>query len=226
MPHARVIVADDDATLREALAHLLSRSGYEVAGQAGDGGQLIGLVTEIAPDLVVVDNRMPPTWTTEGLEVAGQIRERYPEVGVLVLSAFVEVGQALELLCTGGRVGYLLKSQVAEVGQLVDALDQISAGGSVVDPSLVRELVAAYGSEDPLTALSPEEHKVLAQIAEGRSDAATARVLGMTKAEVGRQVHSIFCKLRLPESATDHHRALAVLAFLEARLRSPTPTMT
>jgi DNA-binding NarL/FixJ family response regulator len=217
MPRARVIVADDDVLLREALVHLLSRSGFEVVGQAGDGTQLIGLVAQVAPDLVVVDNRMPPTWTTEGLDVAGQIRARFPAVGVLVLSAFVEVDQALELLCTGGPVGYLLKSQIAEVGQLVDALEQISMGGSVVDHSLVRELLAAHGSEDPLSALSPDEHEVLAHVAEGRSDVAIAEVLGLTKAEVGRQVHSIFCKLRLPESITDHHRALAVLAFLEAR---------
>ena len=216
-PRARVIIADDDALLREALVHLLSRSGFEVVGQAGDGDQLIGLVGAVAPDLVIVDTRMPPTWTTEGLEAAGEIRERFPSVGVLVLSAFVEVDQALELLCAGGPVGYLLKSQIAEVGQLVDALEQISEGGSVVDSSLVRELVAAYGSEDPLTALSPDQHEVLAQMAEGRSDVAIARVLGMTKAEVGHQVRSIFCKLRLPESTTDHHRALAVLAFLEAR---------
>jgi DNA-binding NarL/FixJ family response regulator len=215
--HGRVIVADDDALLREGLVHLLSRSGFHVVGQAGDGGQLFDLVAEVGPDLVVIDNRMPPTWTTEGLEIARQIREHFPSVGILVLSAFVEIDQALELLCTGGAVGYLLKSQIAEAGQLVDALDQIGQGGSVVDPSLVRELVAANGSEDPLTELSSDEQAVLAQMAEGRSDAGIAQVLGMTRTEVSRQVRSIFSKLRLPESTTDHHRALAVLAFLEAR---------
>jgi DNA-binding NarL/FixJ family response regulator len=213
----RVIVADDDMLVRQGLVHLLSRSGFEVVGQAGDGGQLLELLPEVAPDLVVVDNRMPPTWTTEGLEVARQICERFPSVGILVLSASVDVDHALELLCRGGRVGYLLKSQIAEIGELVDALEQISLGGSVIDPSLVRELVAAYGSGDPLTELSPDEHDVLAQIAQGRSDVGIAQVLGTTKAEVGRQVHSIFTKLRLPESVSDHHRALAVLAFLEAR---------
>jgi DNA-binding NarL/FixJ family response regulator len=216
-PHRRVIVADDDVLVRQGLVHLLSRSGFEVVGQAGDGGQLMDLVRKSVPDLVVVDNRMPPTWTTEGLDIAGQICERFPSVGILVLSASVDVDHALELLCRGCRVGYLLKSQIAEVGELVDALEQISLGGSVIDPSLVRELVAAYGSGDPLTELSPDEHEVLAQMAQGRSDVGIANVLGMTNADVGRQVHSIFTKLRLPESVSDHHRALAVLAFLEAR---------
>jgi DNA-binding NarL/FixJ family response regulator len=213
----RVIVADDDMLVRQGLVHLLSRSGFEVVGQAGDGGQLMDLVREGTPDLVVVDNRMPPTWTSEGLEIARQICELFPSVGILVLSASVDVDHALELLCRGGRVGYLLKSQIAEVGELVDALEQISLGGSVIDPSLVRELVAAYGSGDPLTELSAEEHDVLAQLAQGRSDVGIAQVLGLTKAEVGREVHSIFTKLRLPECVSDHHRALAVLAFLEAR---------
>jgi DNA-binding NarL/FixJ family response regulator len=215
--HRRVIVADDDVLVRGGLVHLLSRYGFEVVAQAGDGGQLIDLVAEFAPDLVVVDNRMPPTWTTEGVEIAGQIREQFPSVGILVLSASVDVAHALELLFGGGPVGYLLKSQIAEVGQLVDALEQISMGGSVIDPSLVRELVAAYGSDDPLTKLSAHEHEMLAQMAQGRSDVGIARALGMTKTEVGRQAHRVFAKLRLPESVTDRHRALAVLAYLEAR---------
>jgi DNA-binding NarL/FixJ family response regulator len=213
----RVVVADDDTLVREGLVHLLTRSGFEVVGQAGDGSQLLDLVQEVAADLVVVDNRMPPTWTTEGLDIAREICERLPSVGILLLSASVEVDHALQLLGSGRSVGYLLKSQIAEVGQLVDALEQISVGDSVVDPSLVRELLAAYDSEDPLTRLSPDEHEVLAQMAQGRSDVGIAHVLGLTKAEVGRQVHGVFTKLRLPESATDHHRALAVLAFLEAR---------
>jgi DNA-binding NarL/FixJ family response regulator len=215
--HRRVIVADDDALVRGGMVHLLSRYGFEVVAQAGDGGRLIDLVGEFAPDLVVVDNRMPPTWTTEGVETARQIRDRFPSVGVLVLSASVDVDHALELLFGGGPVGYLLKSQIAEIGQLVDALEQISLGGSVIDPSLVNELVAAYSSDDPLSKLSAHEHEVLAQMAQGRSDVGIAQVLGLTKTEVGRQAHSIFAKLRLPESVTDGHRALAVLAFLEAR---------
>jgi DNA-binding NarL/FixJ family response regulator len=216
-PRKRVIVADDDALLREGLVHLLSRSGFEVVGQASDGSQLIDLTRELAPDLIVVDNRMPPTWTTEGLGIAREIWARFPSVGVLVLSASVEVDHALELLSGGGPVGYLLKSQIAEIGQLVDALDQISHGNSVIDPSLVRELVVAHHGADPLRHLNSNEHELLAQVAQGRSDVGIARDLGITKAEVGRLVHGVFTKLRLPHSATDHHRALAVLAFLEAR---------
>jgi DNA-binding NarL/FixJ family response regulator len=216
-PPRRVIVADDDALLRRGLVHLLSRSGFDVVGQASDGIELLDLTRELDPDLVIVDNRMPPTWTTEGLDVAKAICAQFPAVGILVLSAFVEVDHALDLLNGGSPVGYLLKSQIAEAGQLVDALEQIIQGGSVIDPSLVRELVAAYDSEDPLTRLSSDEHEVLTQMAQGRSDVGIARVLGMTRAEVSRQVHSVFAKLRLPESVTDQHRALAVLAFLETR---------
>lgn len=217
MPQRRVIVADDDVLLREGLGHLLIRSGFNVVGQAGDGNQLMEQVSELAPDLVVVDNRMPPTWTTEGLQAAREIRKRFPSVGILVLSAVVEVDDALELLCSGDRVGYLLKSQITEVGQLVDALEQISLGGSVIDPSLVRELVAAYHREDPLTRLTADEYDVLALMAQGRSDVGIAQILGSTEEEVGQRVRSVFTKLRLPESRTDHHRVLAVLAYLEAR---------
>jgi len=212
-----VIVADDDVLVREGLVHLLTRSGFDVVGQAGDGGQLMALVREVAPDLVVVDNRMPPTWTNEGLQTAQEIRQRYPSVGILVLSAVVEVDQALDLLASGDRVGYLLKSHITEAGQLGDALEQIRRGGSVTDPSLVGELVATYHSQDPLTQLTSNEHDVLALIAQGRSDGGIAQVLGITEEEVGRQVNSVFTKLRLPEPVTDHHRVLAVLAFLEAR---------
>jgi DNA-binding NarL/FixJ family response regulator len=212
-----VIVADDDVLVRKGLVHLLTRSGFDVVGQAGDGTQLTALVRELAPDLVIVDNRMPPTWTNEGLETAREIRKRFPSVGILVLSAVVEVGQALELLASGDRVGYLLKNHITEVGQLGDALEQIRRGGSVTDPSLVRELVATYHSQDPLTQLTSDEHDVLALIAQGRSDVGIAQVLGTTEEDIGHQVHSVFAKLRLPESVNDHHRILAVLAFLEAR---------
>jgi DNA-binding NarL/FixJ family response regulator len=217
-PRGRVVVADDDAGVREGLARLLAYSGFAVVGQAGDGSQLLDLVRELAPDLVIADNRMPPTFTNEGVKTALEIRQRFPSIGILVLSAYAEVDQALELLCSGNRVGYLLKSQVTEAGQLVDVLEQISRGGSVTDPSLVRELVATYHSEDPLTQLTPDERDVLALVAEGRSDAGIAETLRLTEEEVGRQVRSIFTKLRLPEPGTGHHRVLAVLAFLEARL--------
>jgi DNA-binding NarL/FixJ family response regulator len=213
-----VVVADDDAGVREGLAHLLLYSGFAVAGQAGDGSQLLDLVRELTPDLVVADNRMPPTFTDEGLRAALEIRQRFPSIGILVLSAYVEVDQALELLGSGNRVGYLLKSQITEAGQLADVLEQISRGGSVADPSLVRELVATYRSEDPLTRLTPDEHDVLALVAQGRSDVGIAQALRITEEEAGRQVRSVFTKLCLPEPGTDHHRVLAVLAFLEARL--------
>jgi DNA-binding NarL/FixJ family response regulator len=216
-PRGRVIVADDDVGVRVGLARLLANSGFAVVGQAGDGSQLLDLVRELGPDLVVVDNRMPPTLTNEGVKAALEIRQRFPSIGILVLSAYVEVDQALDLLCGGDRVGYLLKSQITGAGQLADVLEQISGGGVVTDPSMVGELVATSRSEDPLTRLTPDEHDVLALVAQGRSDPGIARTLRITEQEVARQVHSVFTKLRLPEPGTDHHRVLAVLAFLEAR---------
>lgn len=216
-PRRRVIVADDNSLVREGLVHLATRSGFNVVGQACDGSQLIDLVRELVPDLVVVDTRMPPTWKTEGLQAAQKIREQFPSVGILVLSASVDVDHALGLLCGGDRVGYLLKSQITEVGQLADTLEQISLGGSVVDPSLVRELMAIYDGEDPLAQLTSDEHDVLAQVAQGRSDAHTALRIGTTEEQVGHHIHSAFTKLRLPESGTHHHRVLAILAYLEAR---------
>lgn len=216
-PQRRVIVADDDVLLREGLVHLLTRSGFDVVAQAGDGSQLMVLVGELAPDLVVVDNRMPPTWTTEGLDTARQIGQRFRSVGILVLSASVEIDHALQLLCNGDHVGYLLKTQITEAGHLVDALDQISVGGSVIDPSLVRELVAASLSDDLVTQLTSDQREVLALMAQGRSDAGIAQVLGITEEHATRQVHSVVTTLHLPEPGTGHHRTLALLAFLEAR---------
>lgn len=216
-PHRRVIVADDDVLVREGLTHLLTRSGFHVVGEAADGSQLMDLVQELGPDLVIVDNRMPPTWTTEGLETARKIRQQFPSVAILLLSVSVQVDYALELLSAGDRVGYLNKSQITEAGQLTDALDQISRGGSVTDPSLVRELMAGDHSGDPLTLLTSDERDLLALVAQGRSDTGIAQLLGITDAEAGRRVRSVFTKLRLPEPGTDHHRVLAVLAFLEAR---------
>jgi len=216
-PRGRVIVADDNVLVREGLVHLLTRSGFDVVGQAADGSQLISQTRELAPDLVVIDTRMPPTWKTEGLESARQIRRQFPSVGILLLSASVDVDHALKLLCGGDRVGYLLKSQITEVGQLADALEQIRLGGSVIDSSLVHELMATCRSEDPLAQLTSDEHDVLAHLAQGRSDVGTAGRLGITEEAVGRCVQGIFTKLRLPDSGTRHHRVLAVLAYLEAR---------
>jgi DNA-binding NarL/FixJ family response regulator len=213
----RVIVADDDVLLREGLASLLEHSGFEVVGQAGDGRELVALVREHRPDLVLVDIRMPPTHTTEGLDAARAIREDLPETGVVVLSAFVEVEHAVELLASGSRSGYLLKSRVRNVDEFIETLQRIERGGSVVDPSLVQELVAARRVEDPLEELTPREREVLELMAEGRSNAGIARRLWVTDRTVEKHVHSILAKLRLSEADDDHRRVLAVVTFLESR---------
>ncbi|HJU00735.1 MAG TPA: response regulator transcription factor [Actinomycetes bacterium] len=213
----RLVLAEDDVLLREGLASLLERSGFQVVGQAGDADQLLGLVATRTPDLAVVDIRMPPTHTTEGLEAARQIRQEHPEIGILVLSAHVEVEHAMELLASGRRVGYLLKTRVTDVEEFIDTLQRIARGGSVVDPALVAELVAARRRDDPLAALSAREREVLALMAEGRSNAGIARRLWVTEGTVEKHVRSILTKLTLPETADDHRRVLAVLTFLEAR---------
>ena len=213
----RVVLAEDDVLLREGLASLLARSGFEVAGQAGDAAQLLRMVAERSPELVVVDIRMPPTHSTEGLEAARQIRQEHPEVGILVLSAHVEVDHAMELLAGGRGIGYLLKSRVTDVEEFIDTLQRIAKGGSVVDPGLVAELVAARRRDDPLAALSPREREVLALMAEGRSNAGIARRLWVTEGTVEKHVRSILTKLGLPDTDDDHRRVLAVLTFLEKR---------
>jgi len=213
----RVALADDDVLLREGLASLLERSGFEVVGQGGDAAQLIALVREHRPDLVVVDIRMPPDHSTEGLEAARVIREEFPGTAVLVLSAHVEVEHALDLLASGQRTGYLLKSRVTDVTEFIDTLQRIVRGGSAVDPELVQELVAARRTEDPLDVLSPREREVLALMAEGRSNVGISRQLWVTEGTVEKHVRSILMKLRLPETDDAHRRVLAVLAFLDAR---------
>jgi DNA-binding NarL/FixJ family response regulator len=213
----RIALADDDVLLREGLAGLLEGSGFEVVGQAGDAPELLELVRRHAPDLAIVDIRMPPAQETEGLEAARVIREEFPEVGILVLSAHVEVEEAMELLERGQRVGYLLKSRVTDVGDFVETVERIARGGSVVDPGLVRELVAARRRDDPLDELTPREREVLALMAEGRSNAGIARRLVVTEGTVEKHVHSILGKLRLTETDDDHRRVLAVIAFLDER---------
>jgi DNA-binding NarL/FixJ family response regulator len=215
MSGTRVILADDDVLLREGLASLLERSGYEVAGQAGDAVEVLELVRGLEPDLVLVDIRMPPTNTTEGLDVAQAIREEFPETAILVLSAHVEVEHAMGLLATGRRIGYLLKSRVTNVDEFMETLERIVGGGSVVDPALVQELVTARRTEDPLESLSPREREVLALMAEGRSNTGIARRLWVTEGTVEKHVHSILAKLRLPEAEDDHRRVLAALTYLE-----------
>jgi DNA-binding NarL/FixJ family response regulator len=213
----RVVLAEDDVLLREGLASLLERSGFQVVGQAGDATRLLALVADQTPELVVVDIRMPPTHTAEGLEAARQIRRDRPETGILVLSAHVEVDHAMELLAGGQGVGYLLKSRVTDVEEFIDTLQRIARGGSVVDPALVAELVAARHRDDPLAELSAREREVLAQMAEGRSNAGIAKRLWVTEGTVEKHVRSILTKLTLPETADDHRRVLAVLTFLDSR---------
>ena len=217
MSGLRVVLAEDDVLLREGLASLLERSGFEVVGQAGDSTELLTLVHEKAPALVVVDIRMPPTHTAEGLEAARHIRQEHPETGILVLSAHVEVEYAMELLASGRGIGYLLKSRVTDVAEFIETLQRIAKGGSVVDPALVAELVAARRRDDPLAVLSPREQEVLALMAEGRSNAGIARQLWVTEGTVEKHVRSILTKLNLQETNDAHRRVLAVLTFLEAR---------
>ncbi len=213
----RVVVAEDDVLLREGLASLLDRSGFDVVGQAVDGPDLLRLVRDKSPELVVTDIRMPPTNTTEGLDVARVIRDEFPDTGILVLSAHVEVEHAMELLASGHSIGYLLKSRVTDVADFIDTLQRIGNGASVVDPALVQELVSARRRDDPLAALSEREREVLALMAEGRSNAGIAQRLWVTEGTVEKHVRSILTKLDLHETGEDHRRVLAVIAFLEAR---------
>jgi DNA-binding NarL/FixJ family response regulator len=212
----RVVVAEDDVLLREGVASLLDRSGFEVVGQAGNGDELLELVRERRPDLVLVDIRMPPTHSTEGLDAARVIRTEVPETGIVVLSAHVEVEHAMELLASGERTGYLLKSRITDVDEFIETLERIAKGGSVVDPALVQELVDARRTDDPLAELTARERDVLALMAEGRSNAGIARQLWVTEGTVEKHVHSVLGKLPLPATEDDHRRVLAVITFLEA----------
>ena len=217
MTGLRVVLAEDDVLLREGLASLLQRSGFEVVAQAGDAAQLLTIVRDQIPELVVVDIRMPPSNMTEGLEAAQLVRREFPDIGILVLSAHVEVEHALELLAGGRGIGYLLKSRVTDIEEFIGTLQRIAKGGSVVDPALVAELVAAQRRDDPLAALSAREREVLALMAEGRSNAGIARRLWVTEGTVEKHVRSILTKLSLAETDDVHRRVLAVLAFLDAR---------
>jgi DNA-binding NarL/FixJ family response regulator len=212
-----VVIADDDVLLREGLASLLAQAGYSVAGQAGDANELLSLVREHRPDVAIVDIRMPPDHATEGLIAAEAIRKEMPEVAILVLSAHVEAEHATKLLASGERSGYLLKSRVADIEEFLDSLDRLCRGGSVIDPSLVVELLSARTAKDPLEGITPREREVLALMAEGRTNAGIARRLWVTEGTVEKHVHSIFVKLRLPETDDDHRRVLAVVTFLRTR---------
>jgi DNA-binding NarL/FixJ family response regulator len=213
----RVAIAEDDVLLRQGLAALLREGGYDVIGEASDADGLIELVRKERPDIAIVDIRMPPTHTTEGLEAARTIREELPPVAILVLSAHIEVEHAMDLLGVGHGIGYLLKSRVGDVDELCSTLDRISAGGSVVDPALVEELVRARRARDPLEALTARERDVLALMAEGRSNTGIARSLWIAEGTVEKHVRNIFQKLRLPDAPDDHRRVLAVIAFLGSK---------
>ena len=217
MAGSRIVVADDDVLLREGIASLLDREGFDVVGTAGDPDVLRTLVREETPDLAIVDIRMPPTQTWEGLEAARAIRAEAPQIGILLLSAHVEIETAIDLLEGGKGIGYLLKSRVMKVTDVVDALQRVGDGGSVVDPALVQELFAKRHRNDPLEGLTPRENEVLALMAEGHSNSGIARKLFVTEGAVEKHVRSILGKLRLPATQDGHRRVLAVLIYLAER---------
>lgn len=217
MDALRVVIADDDVLLREGLASLLQREGFEVVGQAGDAEGLLDLVRDQHPQLVLTDIRMPPDHSTEGLDAARSIRESSPETAIMVLSAHVDVDHAMELLAGGQSIGYLLKSRVTDVNDFVDTLRRVTHGASVIDPALVAELVSARRRDDPLAALSTREREVLTLMAEGLSNGGIGRRLWVTEGTVEKHVRSILTKLDLPETGDDHRRVRAVIVYLEAR---------
>jgi len=212
----RVILADDSMLLREGLARLLAEAGFAVAGQAADADELLALVERQPPDVVIVDIRMPPSHTDEGLRAARVIRERWPAVGILVLSQFARPSYAFELLQTGTEgIGYMLKDRVSDLAALADAVRRVAAGESVLDPSVVQQLVGRpRPGPDPLEELTAREREVLGAMAEGRSNKAIAERLVITEHTVEKHVTSVMAKLRIPASTDDHRRVLAVLTFL------------
>ena len=213
----RVVIAEDSVLLREGMAHLLEEAGLEVVGQAGNADELLLKVRSYHPDVAVIDIRMPPTQTDEGLRAAKQIRKELPKTGVLVLSAYLESEYALELLSESAEgVGYLLKDRVSDVEQFLSAVRRVGEGGSALDPEIVSRLVGRRRRQDPVAELTPREREVLSLMAEGLSNAAIAARLVVTGRAVEKHVTSIFAKLRLPASPEQHRRVLAVLAFLRA----------
>jgi DNA-binding NarL/FixJ family response regulator len=213
----RVVLADDSLLLREGLARLLEDAGLDVVAQAGDAEDLLRKVGAHKPDIAIVDVRMPPTHTDEGLRAAVEIRGRFADTGVLVLSQYIEESYAMELLSDNAEgVGYLLKDRVADLDRFVDAVRRVGEGGSALDPEVVSRLLGRRRREDPLAEISPREREVLALMAEGRSNHAIANELVVTERAVEKHVTSIFSKLDLPPTADDHRRVLAVLTYLKA----------
>ena len=214
----RIVIAEDSTLLRDGLTRMLSDQGHEVVGSVPDATRLAALVAQEAPDVVVLDVRMPPTHTDEGIRAALELRARWPRLAVLVLSQYVEENYASELLSGDlGGVAYVLKDRVTDVGQFLEAVTRVAEGGTVIDPEVVSQLLARTRRQEPLSDLSPREREVLELMAEGRSNAAIASKLVVTQRAVEKHVHSIFSKLRLPPVETDHRRVLAVLRYLEAR---------
>jgi DNA-binding NarL/FixJ family response regulator len=215
----RVALADDAVILREGLSRLLQEAGFDVVGLAADADALLELVQRTRPDVAIIDIRMPPTHTDEGLRAAKVIRERWPEIGLLVLSQHVNARYALELLSAGtDGVGYLLKERVSDLEQLSSSVSRVGQGGSVLDPAVVGELVGRRRPGDnPLEQLTDREREVLAMIAEGRSNRAIAERLFVTDHTVEKHVKNIFGSLRLPQSPDDHRRVLAVITYLNSQ---------
>ena len=212
----RAVVADDSVLLREGVARLLEEADFEVVGQVDNADDLLRRIGFSKPDVAIVDIRMPPTHTDEGLQAAARIRERFPGVGVLVLSSYVEPAYAVELLSESAEgIGYLLKDRVADVDEFADAVRRVAQGGSALDPAVVRQLVGRPRGDDPIDQLTPREREVLSLMAEGRSNAGIALHMVVTERAVEKNVTSIFQKLGLPQATEDHRRVLAVLAYLK-----------
>jgi len=213
----RVVLADDTVLLREGVARILDEAGFEVVGQAGNADELMLKVRSYSPDVAIVDIRMPPTHTDEGLRAAQEIREKHPTCGVLVLSQYVEAAYAMELLAESAEgVGYLLKDRVSDMNEFADAVRRVGEGGSALDPTIVSQLVGRRRRDDPIDQLTPREREVLGLMAEGRSNSGIAEQLVVTERAVEKHVTSIFAKLRLPAASEDHRRVLAVLAYLRS----------
>jgi DNA-binding NarL/FixJ family response regulator len=213
----RVVLAEDSVLLREGVARILDEAGFEVVGQAGNADELLLKVRSYSPDVAIVDIRMPPTHTDEGLRAAQEIREKHPTCGVLVLSQYVEATYAMELLAESAEgVGYLLKDRVSDVNEFADAVRRVGEGGSALDPTIVSQLVGRRRRDDPIDQLTPREREVLGLMAEGRSNSGIAEQLVVTDRAVEKHVTSIFSKLRLPAASEDHRRVLAVLVYLRS----------
>jgi len=213
----RVVLAEDSVLLREGVARILDEAGFEVVGQAGNADELMLKVRSYSPDVAIVDIRMPPTHTDEGLRAAQEIREKHPTCGVLVLSQYVEPTYAMELLAESAEgVGYLLKDRISDVNEFADAVRRVGEGGSALDPTIVSQLVGRRRRDDPIDQLTPREREVLGLMAEGRSNSGIAEQLVVTERAVEKHVTSIFSKLRLPAASEDHRRVLAVLAYLRS----------